>query len=102
MSSSSSRTFSGVIDFPFYGWPLFRSNIFPEMFEALVAAEQRAKDGGIRQQYITGAIGIRRHPKKHVELPIARFGKRVRLGHVDRLFGKHTNGFCVFGGQRVV
>ena len=72
------------------------------MFEALVAAEQRAKDGGIRQQYITGAIGIRRHPKKHVELPIARIGKRVGPGHVDRLFGKYTNGFCVFAGWRVV
>ena len=60
------------------------------MFEALVAAEQRAKDGGIRQQYITGAIGIRRHPKKHVELRIACFDAGMRPGRVDRLFGEHV------------
>src|SRR5262249_25342047 len=103
MSSSSSRTFpSGVIDFPFYGWALFSSNISPEMFEALVAAEQRAEDGGVRQQYIACTIAIRRHPEKHVEFAVARFDKRMRPRHVDRLFGQHVNRFCVLRGQRVM
>jgi hypothetical protein len=40
ISSGSSRTFlSGVVELSFYWRALFIGDVFPEMFEALVAAE---------------------------------------------------------------
>src|SRR5262245_25920761 len=78
------------------------SNIPPEIFQALVAAEQYAEDGGVCHQHITRSVAAWRHPEEHIELPVSRFCERMRPGHVDRLSGQNVNGPGVIGSHRVV
>src|SRR5436190_17149700 len=81
---------------------LCRSNVSPEVSQAVVGAKQGAEDRGICEKYIARTISIRRHPEKHIELGISRFRERMRLRHVDRLSGQDTDRPGVVGRQRIV
>ena len=72
------------------------------MLQALVAAEQRAEDRGVGQQHIARPVAARGHPEEHVELPVSRFGERMRPRQVDRLPGQDVNGFRVVGRHGIV
>src|SRR5271170_121703 len=59
--------------------------VLPKCFEAFIATEQSGEDGGIRQQDVSSAIRYGWHPQKHVEFPVSRINKRMRLRHIHGL-----------------
>src|SRR5258708_32090946 len=72
---------------------LRRDDVPPEGAQALVDAEQRAEDRGIRHEHIAGPITARRHPKEHVELGVASLRERMWLGPLMMLPAQHPD--CV-------
>src|SRR5260221_13490169 len=70
---------------------LRRDDVPPEGAQALVDAEQRAEDRGIRHEHIAGPITARRHPKEHVELGVASLRERVWLWRINTRTAQHQD-----------
>ena len=64
---------------------LRRSNIFPEIFQALGAAKERRKVCRVHQHDIAGPLVVRRQPEQAVEFRVSRGSEWMRASGIDGL-----------------